>query len=148
MALSGAHTIGHSHCFLFLPQLFPTQDPNMDKTFANRLKLTCPTTNSTNTTVIDKYYVDLMNRQGLFTSDQDLYIDKRTKGVVTSFAVDQALFFDKFVFAMIKMGQLSVLTGTQGEVRNNCSAKNFDYFIGLRSTMEDSDRKELASGYY
>ncbi|KAL2894427.1 Peroxidase 12 [Bienertia sinuspersici] len=52
----------------------------MDQFFANNLKLTCPTSNTTNTTNLDlrtpntfdnKYYVDLMNRQGLFTTDQD-----------------------------------------------------------------------------
>ncbi|CAK9134679.1 unnamed protein product [Ilex paraguariensis] len=122
VALSGGHTIGISHCNSFTGRLYPTQDPTMDKTFANNLKTVCPTRNSTNTTVMDlrspdkfdnKYYVDLMNRQGLFTSDQDLYTDKRTRGIVTSFAVKESLFFEKFVNSMIKMGQLSVLTGTQ-----------------------------------
>ncbi|KAJ4826930.1 Peroxidase 12 [Turnera subulata] len=133
VALSGGHTIGISHCTSFTGRLYPTQDPTMDKTFANNLKGTCPTANSTNTTVLDirspnvfdnKYYVDLMNRQGLFTSDQDLYTDRRTRDIVTGFAVNQSLFFEKFVFAMIKMSQLSVLTGTQGEIRANCSARN------------------------
>ena len=120
VALSGGHTIGIAHCSSFTNRLDPTQDPVMDKTFANNLKATCPTSNSTNTTVLDirspdkfdnKYYVDLMNRQGLFTSDQDLYTDSRTKGIVKSFAVNETLFFEKFVLSMIKMGQLSVLTG-------------------------------------
>lgn len=105
----------------------------MDQTFANNLKITCPTTNSTNTTNLDirspnvfdnKYYVDLMNRQGLFTSDQDLYTDSRTRSIVTSFAVNQSLFYEKFINGMLKMGMLSVLTGTQGEIRGNCSARN------------------------
>ena len=74
----------------------------------------------------NKYYVDLVNRQGLFTSDQDLYTDERTKGIVEGFAEDQELFFEKFVDSMIKMGQLSVLTGKQGEIRANCSVRNSD----------------------
>ncbi|KAL3840124.1 hypothetical protein ACJIZ3_024715 [Penstemon smallii] len=110
-------------------------DPIMDKTLATNLKTTCPTANSNNTVVLDirspnsfdnKYYVDLMNRQGLFTSDQDLYTDSRTRGIVTSFAVNQTLFFEKFVSAMIKMSQLSVLTGREGEIRANCSVVNSD----------------------
>ena len=133
VALSGGHTIGISHCTSFTPRLYPNQDPTMDQTLANNLKDVCPTGNSTNTTVMDirspdlfdnKYYVGLMNRQGLFTSDQDLYTDERTRGIVTSYAVNQTLFFEKFVVAMIKMGHLSVLTGTQGEIRGNCSAIN------------------------
>ncbi|KAK4352503.1 hypothetical protein RND71_028021 [Anisodus tanguticus] len=133
VALSGGHTIGIGHCTSFTDRLYPNQDSSMDKTFANNLKKTCPTSNSTNTTVLDirspnkfdnKYYVDLMNRQGLFTSDQDLYTDKRTRGIVTSFAINESLFFKEFVNSMVKMGQLNVLTGTQGEVRANCSVRN------------------------
>ncbi|KAL8524364.1 hypothetical protein ACS0TY_014087 [Phlomoides rotata] len=133
VALSGGHTIGIGHCPSFTNRLYPTQDPNMDQTFANNLRATCPAANTDNTTVLDirspnvfdnKYYVDLMNRQGLFTSDQDLYTDSRTRGIVTSFAVNQTLFYEKFVIAMIKMSQLSVLTGGQGEIRANCSVRN------------------------
>ena len=100
VALSGGHTIGISHCTSFTCRFYPTQDPSMDKTFANNLKGICPALNSTNTTVLDirspdkfdnKYYVDLMNRQGLFTSDQDLYTDSRTRGIVTSFAINETL---------------------------------------------------------
>ncbi|PIN00196.1 Peroxidase [Handroanthus impetiginosus] len=135
VALSGGHTIGISHCNSFTDRLYPNQDPIMDQTFANNLKNICPTANSTNTTVLDirspntfdnRYYVNLMNRQGLFTSDQDLYTDSRTRGIVTSFAINQTLFYEEFVSAMIKMSQLSVLTGTQGEIRANCSARNSD----------------------
>ncbi|XP_042513532.1 peroxidase 12-like [Macadamia integrifolia] len=147
VALSGGHTIGLSHCSSFTDRLYPTQDTTMDKTFANNLKSTCPTSDTNATTVLDirtpdlfdnKYYIDLMNRQGLFTSDQDLYMDSRTKPIVTSFALNQTLFFEKFIFAMIKMGQLNVLTGTQGEVRANCSARNSDTSTYL-STVVDGD---------
>ncbi|PHT84020.1 hypothetical protein T459_12463 [Capsicum annuum] len=76
-----------------------------------------------------KYYVDLVNKQVLFTSDQDLYTDTRTRGIVTSFASDQKVFFDKFVVAMIKMGQLNVSTGGQGEIRAKCSMRNKDKLL-------------------
>ncbi|XP_008785855.1 peroxidase 12 [Phoenix dactylifera] len=148
VALSGGHTIGIGHCTSFDNRLFPTQDPIMDKTFANSLRRTCPAKNTVNTTVLDirspntfdnKYYVDLMNRQGLFTSDQDLYTDSRTRSIVTSFAVNQALFFEKFASAMIKMGQLSVLTGTQGEIRANCSARNAGSRSGVLESLVDGE---------
>ncbi|XP_014510808.1 peroxidase 12 [Vigna radiata var. radiata] len=146
VSLSGGHTIGISHCSSFSNRLYPTQDPVMDKTFGKNLRLTCPTNTTDNTTVLDirspntfdnKYYVDLMNRQGLFTSDQDLYTDKRTRDIVTSFAVNQSLFFEKFVFAMLKMGQLSVLTGNQGEIRANCSVRNANSKAFLSSVVEN-----------
>ncbi|CAK7346746.1 unnamed protein product [Dovyalis caffra] len=145
VALSGGHTIGISHCSSFTDRLYPTQDPTMDKTFANNLKGVCPRSDSNNTTVLDirtpnkfdnKYYVDLMNRQGLFTSDQDLYTNKKTRGIVTSFAVNQTLFFEKFVLAMIKMSQLKVVTGNQGEIRSRCSVRNSGYSY-LGSVVEE-----------
>ncbi|KAL9225602.1 hypothetical protein vseg_001507 [Gypsophila vaccaria] len=149
VALSGGHTIGIGHCTSFTNRLYPNQDTDMDQTFAKNLKLTCPASNTTNTTNLDlrtpnkfdnKYYVDLMNRQGLFTSDQTLYTDTRTRGIVESFAVNQTLFFEKFVIAMLKMGQLGVLTGGQGEIRANCSARNGNDF-GLWSIVEDDQQE-------
>ncbi|KAG5525319.1 hypothetical protein RHGRI_031861 [Rhododendron griersonianum] len=152
VALSGGHTIGRGHCSSFTDRLYPTQDPTMDPTFADDLKEVCPTTESTNTTMLDtrtpnkfdnKYYVDLVNRQGLFTSDQDLYTDERTKGIVESFAEDQELFYEKFVHSMIKMGQLSVLTGRKGEIRANCSVRNSDN-VQLVSVVEEEDLETAA----
>ncbi|KAF5784669.1 putative peroxidase [Helianthus annuus] len=153
VALSGGHTIGIAHCTSFTGRLYPTRDPTMDQTFFNNLRTTCPTTNSTNTTFMDirspnvfdnRYYVDLMNRQGLFTSDQDLYTDSRTRSIVTNFAVNQTLFYQNFVNAMIKMGQLSVLTGTQGEIRSNCSRRNSNDLFMFPDMESDQDGK-LAS---
>jgi peroxidase len=132
VALSGGHTIGLAHCTSFANRLYP-QDPTMNLCFASQLKLTCPTNTTSNTTVNDirtpntfdnKYYVDLLHRQGLFTSDQDMYTDSRTKSIVIDFAKSQDLFFQKFVYSIVKMGQLSVLTGSNGEIRANCSARN------------------------
>ncbi|KAL3737156.1 hypothetical protein ACJRO7_025990 [Eucalyptus globulus] len=146
VALSGGHTIGLGHCTSFENRLYPTQDPTMEKTFAHDLKGVCPTTNSTNTTVLDirspnrfdnKYFVDLVNRQGLFTSDQDLYEDPATRDIVTSFAEDQELFFEKFVLAMTKMGQFGLLTGTKGEIRANCSVRNSENPDLLKSVVEE-----------
>ena len=146
VALSGGHTIGIGHCPSFTNRLYPTQDPALDETFANNLYEICPASNSTNATVLDirspnnfdnNYFVELLNRQGLFTSDQDLYTDSRTREIVTSFAVDQNLFFEKFIYAITKMGQLSVLTGTEGEIRANCSVTNSDSLFLPRSVEKE-----------
>lgn len=146
VALSGGHTIGISHCSSFTERLYPNLASNMERNFGANLRKTCPTVDSNNTQVLDirspnkfdnKYYVDLMNRQGLFTSDQDLYTDKRTRPIVTSFAVNESLFFEKFVAAMIKMSQLSVLTGNQGEIRSDCSIRNSDNINHLASVVEE-----------
>lgn len=157
VALSGGHTIGISHCTSFTDRLYPTQDTTMDPTFAKSLRRTCPTATTDNTTNLDirtpnifdnKYYVDLVNRQGLFTSDQDLFTDSRTKNIVTSFALNQDLFFNKFIDAMVKMSQLSVLTGSQGEIRANCSVRNANDLDLLSTVVRvDQDQQGRVSQY-
>ncbi|CAI0625928.1 unnamed protein product, partial [Linum tenue] len=155
VALSGGHTIGISHCSSFTRRLYPSQDATMDKTFANNLKAACPQAAAVDGTVNmdirspnlfdNKYYVDLMNRQGLFTSDQDLYTDSRTRGIVTGFAINQSLFYEKFAVAMVKMGQLSVLTGSQGEIRGNCSRRSTGVESVLESAVEEA--VEILAGF-
>nr|POE78988.1 peroxidase 12 [Quercus suber] len=85
-----------------------------------------------------------MNREGLFTSDQDLYTDSRTKGIVESFALDEELFFEQFAKSMIKMGQLSVLTGKKGEIRADCSVRNSDN-AKLKTVVEEDEEVEAHS---
>ncbi|GJR96729.1 peroxidase 12-like protein [Tanacetum coccineum] len=114
----------------------------------------CPTNTTDATTVMDilspikfdnKYFVDLMNRHGLFTSDQDLYTHKETKPIVESFAHDEKLFFEKFVKAMIKMGQMEVLTGGKGEIRAHCSIRNPDNKAYFSYLVEEEELSYLES---
>ncbi|KAL4565964.1 hypothetical protein LXL04_030071 [Taraxacum kok-saghyz] len=155
VALSGAHTIGVAHCTSFTRRLYPTQDTNMDKTYANNLKRICPNANTNATTNMDlrspnvfdnKYFVDLMNRQSLLISDQDLYTDKRTRDIVTSFAVNQTLFFEKFVDVMVKMGQMEVLTGKQGEIRKKCSVRNSNDLL-ISSVVDEGDDMDSVESF-
>ncbi|PIA41191.1 hypothetical protein AQUCO_02300173v1 [Aquilegia coerulea] len=55
-----------------------------------------------------------------FTAHQDLYTDRTTRPIVTSFANNQSLFYERLAFSMITMSMLNVLTWTQGEIRANC----------------------------
>jgi len=156
VALSGGHTIGRSNCSSFDNRLYNSttgtqmRDLTMDQSFAKNLYLTCPTSTTVNTTKLDirtpnlfdnKYYVDLLNRQTLFTSDQTLYTDTRTRNIVINFAVNQTLFFEQFVLSMLKMGQLDVLTGSEGEIRKNCWASNPSTF----SIMDPEASQESTS---
>eukprot|EP01018_Ginkgo_biloba_P009035 Gb_37297 [translate_table: standard] len=164
VALSGGHTIGIGHCSSFANRLYNTstgaqqQDPTLEQNFANSLYTICPTANNTvNSTNLDlrtpnlfdnKYYVDLLNRQTLFTSDQSLYSDSRTRDIVASFALNQTLFYEKFVLGMLKMAQLNVLTGSQGQIRKNCSVANptssyFDASIHSIVDPEDSSYSSM-----
>jgi peroxidase len=78
-----------------------------------------------------------MNKQGLFTSDQDLNIDPRTKGLVNDFAVNQNLFFEKFANAFIKVSQLNVTVGSQGEIRAKCNGVNGAKKSVLKTLVEE-----------
>lgn len=135
VALSGAHTIGISSCSSFTNRLYPTIDPTMDPAFAASLMQICPSLDSTNVAVLDvrspntfdnQYYANLFSRQGLLNSDQNIRRDARTLGYVTRFFTNQTFFFRMFVDSMVKMGQVDVLTGTQGEIRANCFRRNSD----------------------
>lgn len=132
VALSGAHTIGRAHCASFSSRL-EEPDPNLNTDLVDELLEICPTTNSTNFTNMDvntpnrfdnKYYQGLVNKTGLFVSDSSLIQDARTNESVLSYYANESLFFWHFSLSMIKMGQLGILTGTEGEIRTNCSAPN------------------------
>jgi peroxidase len=47
-----------------------------------------------------------------------------TAPVVQRFAGDQQDFFGNFAASMIKMGNISPLTGNEGEIRKNCRRVN------------------------
>uniref|UniRef100_A0A0C9RVV1 Peroxidase n=1 Tax=Wollemia nobilis TaxID=56998 RepID=A0A0C9RVV1_9CONI len=133
VALSGAHTIGIGHCPSFTERLYPDQDPLLENRFARHLYRVCPTSDSNNSINIDssspdlfdnKYYVNLVRNEGLFTSDETLYTDPRTRELVLLYSTDKDAFFTQFSQSMIKMSQLSVLTGSDGEIREQCNFPN------------------------
>eukprot|EP01018_Ginkgo_biloba_P009027 Gb_37316 [translate_table: standard] len=140
VALSGGHTIGLGHCSSFGNRLYnistgaQQQDSTLSQSFANNLYSICPAVNNTvNSTDLDigspnvfdnQYFVNIQNGNVLFTSDATLYTNTTTQNIVDCFASNQTLFFEKFVLGMLKMGQLNVLTGSQGEIRSNCSTPN------------------------
>ncbi|KAK2982169.1 hypothetical protein RJ640_008807 [Escallonia rubra] len=144
VTLSGAHSIGVSHCPAFTTRLYTfnsthPQDPLLDPVFARELKRKCPPPSNagaaaTNPSVPldvltpnrldNKYYVNLMNHRGLLGSDQALMSSSSTARIVTTNARLGATWANKFGAAMVHMGSLDVLTGTQGEIRRNCRVAN------------------------
>ncbi|KAJ7965228.1 Peroxidase [Quillaja saponaria] len=88
VTLSGAHTIGRSHCTSFSNRLYnfngsSGQDPSLDPKYAEQLKGQCPqgSTNPNLVVVMNPsspaitdvgYYLDVLAKRSLFTSDQTL----------------------------------------------------------------------------
>lgn len=133
VALSGAHTVGRGHCASFSDRLPPNVDDTIDPAFREKLTAKCAKDPNA-TQVLDvrtpnafdnKYYFDLIAKQGLFKSDQGLMDHPATKRMATRFSLNQGAFFDQFARSMVKMSQMDVLTGNKGEIRHlNCAVPN------------------------
>ncbi|KAL6629402.1 hypothetical protein ACP70R_029167 [Stipagrostis hirtigluma subsp. patula] len=133
-ALSGAHTIGFSQCQNFRDRIY--NDTNINSTFAGQLKANCSSSSGatdSNLAPLDKqtqlafdnaYYGNLLVQSGLLHSDQELFNGGSQDALVQNYSTDSELFFADFVTAMINMGNISPLTGTQGQIRLNCSVVN------------------------
>eukprot|EP00250_Pteridium_aquilinum_P035562 c9660_g1_i1 orf=176-1159(+) len=140
VVLSGAHTIGLSRCTQFKQRLYNQSgtgkpDPNLSVAKLKELKSGCPPSGGDNNThPLDKspflfdtsYYKDLLVKGGVLNSDQVLYstIGSPTSPLVKGLSNDQNAFFEKFSKAMIKLGNINPLTGSNGEIRKNCRLRN------------------------
>lgn len=70
------------------------------------------------------YYSGILANRGLFTSDQTLISRPETRAQVVQNAQNQFIWASKFAAAMVKMGNIGVLTGNAGEIRANCRVIN------------------------
>ncbi|KAL6006970.1 hypothetical protein ACLOJK_032466 [Asimina triloba] len=130
VALSGAHTVGQARCLTFRDRIY--NDTNIDAAFATSRQANCPRAagnGDNNLAPLDpqspnrfgnNYYQALINRRGLLNSDQVLFNGGSTDSIVTTYSNNPNSFSTDFANAMVKMGNLSPLTGTQGG-RNICS---------------------------
>uniref|UniRef100_J3MNE7 Peroxidase n=1 Tax=Oryza brachyantha TaxID=4533 RepID=J3MNE7_ORYBR len=131
VALSGAHSIGRSHCSSFNDRLPPSAS-DMDAKLAASLQQQCASSAS-NTVVQDavtpyaldnQYYKNVMRRQVLFKSDAALMSAPDTMGLVRASAYFPAWWNARFAEAMVKMGNVGVKTGADGEIRKQCRLVN------------------------
>ncbi|EFJ09446.1 hypothetical protein SELMODRAFT_129957 [Selaginella moellendorffii] len=139
VALSGAHTVGKSHCSSFKRRLYgPFQAGDaMNPTFNTSLQSQCPNVSSSDNNLVDldqltpvvfdnKYFVDLLNGTGVLFSDETLAIggNSTAESLVWTYASNQTRFFLDFVTGMINMGNESPLQAPNGQIRLNCSRVN------------------------
>ncbi|CAL9761584.1 unnamed protein product [Musa acuminata subsp. burmannicoides] len=131
-ALCGAHTVGAARCANFRPHVY--NDSNVDPGFATLRKRTCPAAGGDDTLVgLDatsptrfdvSYYRDLMARRGLLHSDQELFNGGPADELVRLYSTNGEAFNRDFAAAMVKMGSISPLIGSAGEIRLNCRRAN------------------------
>ncbi|XP_050368681.1 peroxidase 4-like [Argentina anserina] len=134
VALSGAHTIGKARCTVFRSRIY--NETNIDTSFARTRQNSCPRTSGSgdnNLAPLDtqtpngfdpKYFQNLINKKGLLHSDQVLFNGGSTDSLVKTYSGSAQTFHSDFVKAMIKMGDIKPLTGSQGEIRKNCRKPN------------------------
>lgn len=73
------------------------------------------------------YFQNLLQGEGLLGSDIVLISQDHEGEIlrqVLAYASDEKLFFDSFAKSMVKMGNINVLTGDQGEIRKHCRFVN------------------------
>ncbi|BBN08761.1 peroxidase [Marchantia polymorpha subsp. ruderalis] len=137
VVLSGSHTVGVGHCDKFIERLYNfseahATDPSLNSTYAKQLKRDCPKRNFNSTLEIfmdtmtpgeidSNYYVGLTQRKGLFTSDQTLFEDRRTRKFVRRL-MNEGRFDRRFGEAMRAMGAVGVQF--EGQIRKNCRKVN------------------------
>ena len=74
-------------------------------------------------TKFDNYYFkNLLNGQGLLNTDEELFAKGQGKMMETvkAYAENEELFLNQFAESMVKMGNISPLTDSKGEIRVNC----------------------------
>ncbi|ESW04563.1 hypothetical protein PHAVU_011G105900 [Phaseolus vulgaris] len=140
VVLSGAHTIGVSHCSTISTRLYNftgrgDTDPTLDSNYATNLKtLKCKNIND-NTTLIEMdpgsrdtfdlgYYKQVVKRRGLFQSDAALLTSSTTRSIITTQLQSNEGFFAEFAKSMEKMGRINLKLGTEGEIRKHCARVN------------------------
>ena len=135
----GSHTIGQARCTTFRGRIY--NESNIDGSFARTRQGSCPRTSGSgdnNLAPLDlksptffdaSYYKNLLDKKGLLHSDQVLYNGGSTDNLVEAYSKNPKAFADDFAAAMIKMGDISPLTGSSGEIRKNCRKANWSQWL-------------------
>jgi peroxidase len=147
--LSGAHTIGRARCATIEARLYPKPEADINKSFLKKLEKNCP--QNGNVSVLNNfdqatpdlfdnaYYQNLQQGKGLLHSDQALFSTKGSNvATVNLLASASGNFLGEFASAMIKVDNISPLTGNQGQIRLNCHKVNSPAISEMDSTDIDT----------
>ncbi|KAJ4822985.1 Peroxidase 72 [Turnera subulata] len=140
VALSGSHTIGNARCTTFRQRLYNQSgngqpDNTLDLSYAAQLRGRCPRSGgdqnlffldfATPKDFDNSYFKNILASKGLLNSDQVLLTKNGgSRALVEQYAENNELFLEQFAKSMIKMGNISPLTGYRGEIRKHCRKIN------------------------
>ncbi|KAL8536148.1 hypothetical protein ACS0TY_011691 [Phlomoides rotata] len=143
VTLVGGHTIGTSACQFFRYRLYNFTstggaDPTINPAFLPTLQGLCPANgdasqrvgldNGSENQFDNTFFRNLRDGRGVIESDQRLFGDTSTRNVVQRYLGIRGLlgltFSVEFGRSMVKMSNVEVKTGTNGEIRRVCSAIN------------------------
>ncbi|XP_077214041.1 peroxidase 43-like [Tasmannia lanceolata] len=142
--LNAAHTIGTTACFFMNERLYDFtpgggSDPTINPQFLPELESRCPKNGDINIRLgIDRgseltfdtqILSNIRNGFAVLESDAKLYDDISTKTHIDSYfgsssSIFGPFFESDFVSSIIKMGQIGVKIGSEGEIRRVCSDFN------------------------
>ncbi|EXB68677.1 Cationic peroxidase 1 [Morus notabilis] len=134
VVLSGGHTLGLARCVNFRTRIY--NETNIDSNFTASMQKICPATGGDdNTTALDgttpakfdtAYFKGLIGSKGLLHSDQELFKGDggESDSLVQYYNNNPKEFYKDFGDSVIKMGNMNVLTGNDGEIRMNCRKVN------------------------
>ncbi|XP_062113096.1 lignin-forming anionic peroxidase-like [Humulus lupulus] len=137
VALSGSHTIGKAQCSTFRGRIYNTT-AEIDANFARTRRHRCPAQRNngdSNLAPLDlvtpnsfdnSYFKNLIQKKGLLESDQVLFSgrSRTTQNIVIEYSKMASTFKSDFAKAMVKMGDISPLIGSAGQIRRICRAVN------------------------
>ncbi|KAI3847062.1 hypothetical protein MKW92_041569 [Papaver armeniacum] len=136
VTLSGAHTIGFTHCKEFSDRIFHN-DTALNSTIREKVIQGCPFPNIDDTVVEaldpvtefvfdNNYYKSLRQSKGLLLTDHVLAFGESeiSRDLVEKYSQDQDFFFEEFGKAMVRLGRVGVKTGSDGQIRRDCSKFN------------------------
>ncbi|PWA47267.1 peroxidase superfamily protein [Artemisia annua] len=140
VALTGAHTIGFSHCSEISHDIYnysrtQMSDPSYNTRYADGLRNACkdfkknPSLSVFNDIMTphdfdNNYYKNLPKGLGVLRSDRAMMMDVRTRKYVELYARDQKAFFDAFGRAIEKLSLVGVKSGRNGQIRRRCDSFN------------------------
>ncbi|KFK28098.1 hypothetical protein AALP_AA8G472100 [Arabis alpina] len=142
VVLVAGHTIGTAGCVVFRDRFFNfnntgSPDPTIDPSFIPQIQSQCPINGNPATRVAldtgsegqfdTSYLNNLRNGRGVLESDQNLWTAPETRAIVERLLGRRfpfLLFGFEFARSMVKMSEIEIKTGLDGEIRRVCSAVN------------------------